>query len=388
MHIFLITRHYPPEISGGARRPSLYTQALRGLGHRVTLITPFKLDDPDSVTIENRAITRGIRALQNLPADASSENIISLMKVNLRIWVYWPDENIRWIQSVVSTIKQQGIKPDWIMTTSPPESTHIAGRKLSAHFGVPWIAELRDTWIEAPHRIILAKSKFRAFVERRIAKHVLKSATAVTAVSEAVMSEARMYISPGTPECIIDHFSDQPPAPYNFDSSKLNLVHTGGFTLSDRRRTLPPLLKTLDEIHAKWPNMVFHIAGPLSSNEVDMIEKSQTPVKWHGPVELSKARALQAGADGLVLCTPKNSHALPGKYAEYALSGRPVFYTGSGKWLSLVNKSIEIYPLETGFLDPKTITDTRPKRGLTNLEAAKILAEFLKSVASGVRQVK
>ena len=274
MYILLLARHYPPEISGGARRPSLYVTALRDLGHRVTVISPFELDDPDILVVDNTAINNGVKALLNATTTVTNQpkSLSFRLKALLRPWIYWPDSNITWARDVIKVVKSQSLKPDWIMTTSPPESIHIAGAELAKHLGVPWIAELRDTWTENPHRIILAESKFRALIERRIAKRTLSSASAITAVSEAVMSEGRKYVKSGTPELIISHFSAPPPMPFSFENTNLNLVHTGGFTLSDRRRTLRPLLDSLSAIHNKRPNLVFHIAGPLSPEEIEQIE--------------------------------------------------------------------------------------------------------------------
>lgn len=379
MHILLITRHYPPEVSGGARRPNLYTQALRELGHRVTLVTPFKLDDPDCIVVENNSISRGRTALQLAP-EKKPKNIMFRIKNFLRIWAYWPDDNIRWVGKVIKVVKNQNLHPDWIMTTSPPESIHIAGAKLSKHMKTPWIAEMRDTWIDLPHREILEKSKFRSQIERHIAKRALNSAKAITAVSEAVMNEGRYYVAPGTPELVISHFSDQPPTPYNFETSKINLVHTGGFTLSDRRRKLSPLLEILDQAYVQRPNLVFHIAGPLSAEEIILIKNARITVKWHGLISLQKARALQKGADGLILYTPENSHALPGKYAEYAFTGRSILYLGSGDWFTLVEDPSTLKPLKSAIF---TIEKNEPIiaiKTLTHIQAAKLLTEFLESV--------
>lgn len=380
MHILLITRHYPPEKSGGARRPYLYTKAFRELGHKVTLVTPFELKDKDSITVKNVAIDRGLEALQDLDSPNSNQTLLSKLKNMLRVWAYWPDDNIKWTKDVIKTVKTKNIKPDWILTSSPPESIHIAGAKLSRHMGIPWIAEMRDTWIKAPHRKILETSKIRAKLESYIAKNTLRNVKAITAVSEIVMSEARIYVKPKTPECIISHFSDPPPEPHEFDSSKINLVHTGGFTLSDRRRNLKPLLKILDEGHTQRSNLIFHIAGPLSEEERALIKTAQIMVEWHGSVSLEKARSLQAGSDGLILHTPNESHALPGKYAEYALAKKPILYLGGGPWLKLVEDSSLLKPLETAIFSIGKNEHIIAKKALTHIQAADTLIRFLESV--------
>ena len=59
-----------------------------------------------------------------------------------------PDLFITWIPSVIiktlKIIKREKI--DTLITTSPPESTHIAGLILKKFTGITWIADLRDLW--------------------------------------------------------------------------------------------------------------------------------------------------------------------------------------------------------------------------------------------------
>jgi len=377
MHILLITRHYPPEISGGARRPALYVKALRELGHRVTVVTPFKIDDEDSICVENAAINRG--RIAAITSQQVKSSLFDLIKNHLRVWRYWPDDNAPWAKDVIRALTNHDLKPDWIFTTSPPESVHSAGAALSNSIGRPWLAEMRDTWVEVPHRDILVRSKLRAFIERRIAKKTLSQASAITAVSEAVMQEGRKYTAQGTPECIISHFSHAVmTSSFAFDETHLNLVHTGGMTLSDRRRILTPLLKDISAIATKRPEVLLHIAGPLSPEEIREVE-SHEHIKWHGSIPMSAARAMQNCSDGLVLYTPEQSHALPGKFAEYAQAGRPILVKGGGNWTKLVNDPSLLRPLVEGAMALSKGEVIKPS-GLTNKEAAKQLATFLESL--------
>ncbi len=379
MHILLISRHYPPEISGGARRPFLMVNALRALGHQVTLVTPFLQEDTHAICVPSTAINNAMKAEHSSNPPSSSTSFLAKVRQFFRTLLLWPDPDIRWARSVVRAVKVKNIRPDWILTTSPPESVHIVGAHLAKIMGVPWIAELRDTWVENPHREILERSKLRGFIERRIAKSTLSTANAITSVSEPVMSEARKYVRQGTPECIISHFSDPPKTPHTFDSKHLNLVHTGAMTLSDRNRHLVPLLKALQPVYAQRPELILHIAGDLTAKEIKIAENASIPVQLHGPVSLPNARALQAGADGLVLYTSPNSHALPGKYAEYIMAKRPILYYGSGDWLDLVEDKIRIRPLVNGAINLKK-DEIVPAQGLSAKSAAQSLVTFLSTV--------
>jgi len=396
MHILLITRHYPPEISGGARRPFFLTQALRTQGHKVTLVTPFDLDDPDHICVPNTAIQNGLQAQSRQDErQNTAKNQHTSPKDILRQWLFWPDPDIRWARDVIKKLEAADIKPDWMLTTSPPESLHIAGATLAQSLNVPWVAELRDTWISMPHREILERSKTRAYFERRIAKKTLRNATAITSVSETVLQEARQYCPDNTPELILPHFSRPAPeiekpetvaskkeATDIFDQSTLNILHTGGFSLSDRRRKLGSLLDVLAPIGQKRPELVLHIAGPLSQAEKALIKNAPFPTQHHGNVSLDHAHAMQRQADGLLLYTPKDSHALPGKFAEYALAGRPILFYGGGPWLSLVQDKTALRPLVAGLEALKKGEKIEPVNALTHDKAAAILVDFLNVISN------
>lgn len=380
MHILIIARHYPPEISGGARRPALYVRALRELGHKVTLVTPFERDDPDHICVPNAAISRGAQALNHASPSGQSPGLKAKLKARLREWAYWPDENIPWARAAARALEATGLRPDWILTTSPPESAHYAGAYLSKKLDVRWAAEMRDTWVDSPHKAMRETAYFRARIERRMARRYFKNLSAITSVSEAVMKEARKYVPAETPECEITHFSaPSTGAPFAYDASQLNLFHAGGFTRSDRHRKLEPLLKALEQSAQIRPELILHIAGPLSEDEIALSQNAKVAVKLYGSVSLEVSNAMQRGADGLVLYTPPSSHALPGKYAEYALSGRPIFFMGGGDWLSLVTDDGHLRPLaEVAHLQKQQHVDT--SGAFTHIEAAQKLVAFLSSI--------
>ena len=381
MNILYITRHYPPEISGGARRPYLYVNALRALGNTVTVVTPFKLNDPDSITIYNAALTKNVYAVDKVKKNKFSQ-LLATIKTKVVIWTYWPDPNIKWVNKVIKKIKKSHIQPDWIITTSPPESIHSAGAKLSKYLKVPWLAEFRDTWTDFPHREELSSSKFRIFIEKQIAKKYLKDLSALTCVSNRVLDDIKRYAKPDIPCLIVGHFSDKKDSKYYFENNGINLVHSGGFTLSDRRRHIQPLLKELNLAHFHNKNLVLHITGTLTANEIDLLNKSSITTKYHGPVSLDISRAMQMYADGLILCTPPNSHALPGKYAEYMTTNKPIYYTGSGEWLNLVTDKSSIFPIVEGLLKIKKNNTFNNRNILTDIEAAKLLNDFLEKNSS------
>ena len=331
MEFVLIARHYPPEASGGARRPYLTARGLREAGHTVRVVTPFAAQHPDDIEVPGPP-----------PAGRPGFQANSL-KTWLVRWRYWPDPEIAWARAVSERLRTLAA-PDWLITTSPPESTHSAGAALKAHWqDTRWMAEFRDTWTVAPHRREAATWPRRP-LERRLARRILRHADLVSAVSPFVLDEVKHY-APRAVHHIEGHFADPPPSAFAFPPDTFDLVHSGGFALSDHRRHLGPVLARLDPIAQARPQLRLHIAGWLDEAET-ALAAARPWVVPHGLVDLATSRAMQAGADALLLATPPDSHALPGKFAEYAQATSPIVAVGDGDWRNLLPGDLGLLPLE------------------------------------------
>lgn len=218
----------------------------------------------------------------------------------------------------------------------------------------------------------------RRFIERRIAKNALKSVTSVSAVSEAVMRDVRALVPAGTPELVIGHFSAPPDTQYHFEGEDIHLLHAGGFALSDSGRDLEAMLGDIGG--AGRADVHLHIIGRLTEEESSIINvENRFKVTHHGVVPLAVSQAMQVGADALLLITPEKSHALPGKYAEYRMAGRPILYKGGGEWLGLVRDKDAITPLQEGLkrLEKGTRAELPESLHLSHEAAAQELSQFL-----------
>jgi len=377
MHYLFLVRHYPPEISGGARRPFLLVRALRRIGYKITLVTPFNVeDDPDHICV----IGSASNAISDISSNKSTFNIFSNFKNVMRIWFLWPDADILWAKRVERAVIKSGITPDGIFTTSPSESIHIVGSRLAKRLNVHWVAEFRDTWFHNPHRKILERSMLRRFVERLIARRALKYVSGLTAVSRYVMNDILTFAPVSVPHKIIGHFSEEQKEKYILPSTDVNIVHSGGFTLSDRRRHLFPLLNIFEKTSLIRPKLHLHIAGRLTKDEKSLIDNSSAKITYHGQISLTKSQAMQSAADGLVLYTPEESHALPGKYVEYCLARRPILYLGGGDWMNLLENPENLRSLRKGLIELKKGEYVQNESCLSADKAAELLNIFFKKI--------
>lgn len=328
--LLLLTRHYPPVVSGGARRPFLLARGLRARGWRVIVVSPeAPEDEPDWVEVSHYAARPAQESAGDGPAPAEPG-----WRTALRRLVYWPDNDVRWAHAAARAVLARGVKPDWILTTSPPESLHLAGRRLQRRLGARWAGEMRDSWIEAPLREELARSRLRRWGERFILRRTLGQADRIVAVSPSIGEEARRQIGrTGVPLAVIGHFADTPPAPYAFEGEGPHFVHSGSFSLSHPDRRIEKVLSAFAEVLRDLPQARLHLAGPLSAQERTAIAHSPAAgaVIDHGAQAYDIARAMQAGADGLVLYQPAID-SLPGKLAEYLAATAAIFTVGDGPW--------------------------------------------------------
>lgn len=341
--LLIVTRHYPPEISGGARRPHLLAQGLRERGWRVAVASPFAPEgEPDWIRTPHPAAERGRAAVE-----AGAVHAEPGWKSWTRRMVRWPDNEIGWAGHAVQAVIASGLRPDWVLTTSPPESAHAVGERLKRALGVRWALEMRDSWLDEPLRPELAASGLRRKVEQGIAARWLEASDARIAVSDALAGEMqRLAPSARSPLSVIGHFADPPPAPYRFEGEGPHLLHSGSFSLSHGDRRLAGLLAAFGTLRASLPTARLHLAGRLTA--LERAELTLSPhadaISLHGELPYTDARSLQAGADGLILYQ-QGIDALPGKIGEYLECTAPILTVGEGRWKARL-AGVSNWPLE------------------------------------------
>lgn len=89
-----------------------------------------------------------IRFLYRGP-DAKHYRLLSLLSFPERC-ILVPDYMVRWIPRGISLAKEivRRENVQAILTTSPPESTHLIGLNLKRSLSIPWVADFQDLWTE------------------------------------------------------------------------------------------------------------------------------------------------------------------------------------------------------------------------------------------------
>ncbi len=97
-----------------------------------------------------------------------------------------PDQKVLWLPFAYWRARRllQEHKIDWILTSGPPHSAHLLGWLLHRLYGVRWLADFRDGWSGGDFQP--EATPLHRWLNRRLQRRVLRSATAVTAVSEGL----------------------------------------------------------------------------------------------------------------------------------------------------------------------------------------------------------
>lgn len=335
MHrVLLVTRHFPPIVSGGARRPYLIAKGLQSAGVDVAVAAPAIPDDVNGITTPHPTPLPPLDG--GAPRGPAIRNFI-------RAHLFLPDPDIRWSLRAIRAAQAADFRPDWVITTSPPESVHVAGRVLASRWRAGWIADFRDNWLVDP-LLPQRRSGFRRAVERPIANWILSRADIVTAPSERMLEEARAYarrakgllLPQPAPSAWTNAESLGAPAQ---TTDEIVILHTGSFSLSHADRLIDPTLALFEAAKDRVPRLRLDLVGRLTRDEQEKV-RAVDGIRIIGEKTMIETWEAQRAADVLLLTAAPNTEIIPGKISEYRASGRPFVVVGGGAWSKDENNGV------------------------------------------------
>ena len=354
-----VAYHYPPIRSGGVERTLKFTRYLREFGYRPVVLTTTAFGRPP----EEDGALRAWEPLQTYrflfnrgpggqppPSTARTRSPLAgtIRLLGRRLLV--PDSQITWAPAAaLKALRYLRRHPvDLICTTSPPASAHLVGLFLQRRTGLPWVADFRDSWIYDPLDPELEDRRFRREIERRLEERVVSAADAVIATTEISAGYfGTAYPDSGKKiEVITNGFDPReteadkacpewPPSgtPDERDPGPMRLLHTGSFSGSHPKRSprgLFAALESLQQEDREWCRRIrLELVGSLNASEQEaaapLLRSGMAAI--HGEVDRTSALDLQRRADVLLLvdhARPWPSSNVPGKFFEYAATGRPI----------------------------------------------------------------
>ena len=132
---------------------------------------------------------------------------------------------------------------DAILTTSPPISAHLIGRKTKEMFGCPWVANLRDLWSQN----LAQGNDLVRLLERPVERRTLRDADALVSVSEPWAARLQECYPDKSVFTITNGFDadDFRPRPQAL-TPKFTITYTG--RLYQGKRDPTPLFEAIQEL--------------------------------------------------------------------------------------------------------------------------------------------
>jgi glycosyltransferase involved in cell wall biosynthesis len=333
--LLLVTYQHPPmPFLGGDPWSGLATQ-LRRLGHELTIVTTgahgalptdaerrvVRTPDLTSAGALRRVLRRPAVAAGSVakPAPGILTRVI-VPDAYLLSWAAWAVPTVRRL------IRQEQI--DCVITTSPPDSTHLVGLALGRNRPA-WVADFRDGWVFEGLR-----EPFPTAPQRRLdawlEAQVVRRADQVIATTRAAIEDFRARydrdggVVPNAWDMALEpEVARASPPPLHGD--RVNLVYTGtlgGIRGHDDRA----LLEALRRLAREEPDIPLRlvIAGRLMDDEARVLNALHPIVQLAGALPRAEAVALQRRADALLLITSHHKSIAHGKLFEYLAADKPI----------------------------------------------------------------
>jgi glycosyltransferase involved in cell wall biosynthesis len=323
-----------------ARRPAGLAKYLEALGYSVTVLTSGAWTDGASAGGPGRVVLTGDLMASRLNwrrsnmrawASGSADYVAGTSRLAQAVV---PDPALlTWLPYLVPTALRIARRErfDCVITTSGPESVHLAGLALAPRMG--WIADLRDGWgFETQHAW---PTRVQARADSALERLVARRADLMTAVTEPLAADLRRRL--GVDARTVTNGYDPDEVPGRTGASpllardRLSLVHTG--RMASSQRSPGPLIEAVRLLAQRAPALAERVelvfAGPLTTEERSLLDGS-AQVRHVGNLERAAALRLQREADVLVLLTAGSRRGeATGKLFEYLGAERPILVLGA-----------------------------------------------------------
>ena len=300
--------------------------------HRTAALDPFGLYGALTGRSREQAVAERTGRVGDSPALA--ERFARWARGN----VFIPDARVGWVPFALAEARRihRACPVDAVLTTGPPHSVHLTGRRLQRTLGIPWIADFRDPWTSMNYYQDLPMTAPVRAVDKRLEEGVLKSADAVLTVSPSLARQLDTDggLPSGTVQ-VIHNGADEA------DFQGGDAVRADAFVLAHigslyAARNPVALWEAVRELRAKGEleRLVLRLVGRVGPEVEDAAAETGAPVERVPYVEHDEAIQEMTRAALLLLSierfeSPEAERGVTtGKLYEYLASSRPVLALG------------------------------------------------------------
>lgn len=426
LKVLLVSHAFPPVNVIGAVRVGKFAKHLHDAGHDVRVISAAPSNEALAVEIPAGQVVYAeewamdevfdgvVRFLRQLWSGVSGGNAAASVDAvatqprtgrsaalsrHYYALMRIPDARAGWINAATAAGYEmvRNWRPDLVIGSAPPNSSLIAAARIARVCGAPWIAELRDLWVDNPY---YDDPDWRMRIDRILERRVLNSAAALVSVTPRWSATLRhRYRQPVA--CIYNGYVEEdfpairpgPPA-----GNMVNILYAGN--IYPGYRDPSPLFRAVGLIGAERERIAIHFYGPPAKVVMPLAAACgvEDRVLVHKPVTYKESLALQTSADVLLLLqwnNEKDAGNIPAKFYEYLGARRPILFLGYEQG----DLATTIRERQAGFVDndPGAIAeqlrrwiaqkptgipapDPRARDGMTRAEQNREYERFLKQI--------
>jgi glycosyltransferase involved in cell wall biosynthesis len=360
--VLIITYYWPPSGGAGVQRWLKFAKYLPQYGWDPIIYTP---ENPDFAIEDNsllKDISPNLEVIKNyiwepyeiykvligkkgqkvnvsFVEGTKKEGKIHKVALALRGNLLIPDPRCFWIRPSVKLLKKylKEHPVDAIVTTGPPHSMHIIGRKLHKATNIPWLADFRDPWTNIDFYKELNLTSIADKIHHKAERSVLSTATKVVSVTPTWCRELS-ELAGREVDLVHNGYDDEDIVKTEKEvDSNFSLVHIGSLNAARNPKALWQALSEM--IHentelAKYLKIRFvGNVEPVVLKYLDHLQLT-TYVDRVGYMPHADAIAFQQTSPVLLLLinnTPNANGILTGKFYEYMASERPILVVGPTK---------------------------------------------------------
>ncbi len=333
---------YPPFPGAGIRWAAM-ARHLRQHGHSVSIVATAafgSLDDDHENGVlrvgDLRTSPRLRRLLRRDELPVAGSSAPEPPESRLLTQVLVPDAQVlSWMPAALACIRRlaDAGEIDCLVTSSPPESTHLIGLLLGRRRPA-WVAEFRDGWLFEPLRKPFPTAAQRAF-DARLERRVVTAADVVVGATLPIAEDVRQRFD--AQACWVSNGWDPDDPAINASTDlepvaagALSLIHTG--TLFVRGFDGGPLLRALALVRGEGLDLRLVCTGALRESDRAALARVgvEDAVEYVGRLARADALAAQRAATALLLVTSSDRSVATSKLFEYIGAGRPIVALARG----------------------------------------------------------
>lgn len=350
MKVLIVSAYFPPGNAIGAVRLGKLARHLTDSGCEVRVICAIDETLPQTLPVEidtNNVIQTKWVDLHSLPRKvlrrrlaqsgasaahtASSSRLMGVAYDLFRAIFHWPDRHVAWFFPAIKSGRKLIVdwKPDVIYASAWPITSLLVGAALSREFSIPWIAELRDLWLDNHYYRV---PFWRRWIDRVVEKRLLTSAALLVTVSEPLAEILEQKFCRPT-KVVLNGFDPADVALVDHPRQKdiLTISYTG--MIYPGRRDPRPLFEALKLIGPLAKRVRVRFYGRILPGVQALIESYglEDCVEIYAPVPYREALKIQSESDILLLLMwdiPEERGVYTGKLFEYLGARRPILSLG------------------------------------------------------------